>query len=146
MKTMRTLVSTGLAIACAAISASGHAADISPGLWEFTLTPASGGPGGVNPPPFKSTQCYSAEDARDPSRLLGKATNPGADCKYVDRSYSGSTFTFRMQCTGVLAMESTGRIDFSAEKMEGTVDSKASLMGQGIEMQNKLSARRVGPC
>jgi hypothetical protein len=30
--------------------------------------------------------------------------------------------------------------------MEGTVDSKASLMGQGIEMQNKLVARRVGAC
>ena len=142
---MRTFVAAAF-LASVVAPLPGRAADISPGLWEFTITPAVGGPGGVTAPPFKSTQCYSAEDARDPSRLLGKATNPGADCKYVDRSYSGNTFTFRMQCTGVLAMESTGRIDFSSEKMEGTVDSKANMMGQGIEMQNKLTARRLGAC
>lgn len=143
---MRSLISFAISLGCIVTAPAGHAADISPGLWEFAITLVSGAPGGAAPPPFKSTQCYSAEDARDPSRLLGKATNPGADCKYVDRNYSGNTFTFRMQCTGALAMESSGRIDFSAEKMEGVIDSKATMMGQGIEMQNKLTARRVGAC
>jgi hypothetical protein len=146
MLDMRNIKPVSVALALALSAASGHAADITPGLWEFTITLASGAPGGATPPPFRSTQCYGAEDARDPSRLLGKATNPGADCKYVDRNYSGNTFTFRMQCTGVMAMESAGRIDFSAEKMDGTVESKANMMGQAIEMRNNLTARRVGSC
>ena len=59
---------------------------------------------GFAPPPFKRTQCLTAQDAADPSRLIAGLANPGASgCTYTDKRYSGSTFVFSMQCTGTFA-------------------------------------------
>ena len=123
------------------------AADITAGLWEINMESRSPSTPGFTPPPFKISQCITAADAKDPSRVIGQVANPGAtNCTYGERNYSGSTLTFTMKCAGTFEIESTGRIAFSATTMEGTIDAKANVGGQSLDTQNKLSARRVGGC
>src|SRR5208282_6453162 len=77
------------------------AEDLSPGLWEITMETRVPSAEGFAPAPTKITQCLTADDAHDPSRLVGSIATSGAtDCSYTDKSYTGSTFHFVMDCSG----------------------------------------------
>ena len=124
-----------------------HAADISPGLWAISMETRTQAAPGFQPAPFTVNQCFTAADARDPSRLLGGLSNPGAsDCQYTEKSYSGNTFKFAMQCGGAYALQSRGEVTFDAQTMNGLINAKANIAGAVTEFQNKMSARRVGDC
>ena len=67
------------------------AADVSPGSWEITMETRVPADPGFAPPPFQITRCLTAEDARDPSKMLGGVSNPGATgCSYTNTSTSGN--------------------------------------------------------
>jgi hypothetical protein len=122
-------------------------ADVSPGSWEITLETRVPAEPAFAPPPFSLTQCLTDADARDPSRVLGTASNPGATaCNYTEQSYSGNTFTFSMQCSGGYAIKASGSVSFSADSMQGTIDSTANIGGKEVQQVNKISARRLGNC
>jgi hypothetical protein len=121
--------------------------DISPGSWQITMETRVPAEPGFTPPAFQLMQCLTAEDARDPSRVLGGVSNPGASgCNYTDKSYSGNTFTFAMTCGGGYGIKASGRIAFTANSMDGTIQSTANVAGKPVETQNKISARRLGGC
>ena len=123
------------------------AADVSPGSWEITMETRVPAEPGFAPPPFQITQCLTDADARDPSRVLGGVSNPGASgCSYSDKSYSGNTFSFSMQCAGTYEIKASGRVSFTADTMQGMIDSTASVGGKPVQTQNKISARRLGGC
>jgi hypothetical protein len=123
------------------------AADVSPGSWEITLETRVPAEPAFAPPPFSLTQCLTEADARDPSRVLGMASNPGATaCTYTDQSYSGNTFTFTMQCSGMYGIKASGRVSFSADSIQGAIDSTANIGGKEVQQVNKISARRLGDC
>jgi hypothetical protein len=123
------------------------AADVSPGSWEITMETRVPAEPGFAPPPFSLTQCLTDADARDPSRVLGGVSNPGATgCTYTDKNYAGNTFSFSMQCAGTYAIKATGRVSFTADTMDGTIMSTASVGGKPVETQHTLSARRLGNC
>ena len=123
------------------------AADVSPGSWEITMETRVPAEPGFAPPPFQITQCLTDADARDPSRVLGGVSNPGASsCNYSDKSYSGNTFSFSMQCAGTYEIKASGRVSFTADTMQGMIDSTANVGGKPVQTQNKISARRVGGC
>ena len=127
--------------------AAAQAADVSPGSWEITMETRVPAEPGFAPPPFQITQCLTDADARDPSRVLGGVSNPGASgCSYSDKSYSGNTFSFSMQCAGSYAIKATGRVSFTSDTMDGTIASTATVGGKAVETQNKISARRLGGC
>lgn len=129
------------------MSSAALADDISPGSWQIMMETRVPSEPGFTPPTFSLTQCLSAEDARDPSRVLGGVSNPGAsNCNYTDKSYSGNTFTFAMQCGGGYGIKASGRIAFTANSMDGTIQSTANVAGKPVETQNKISARRLGSC
>src|SRR5882672_12859113 len=122
-------------------------ADVSPGSWEITLETRVPAEPAFTPPPFSLTQCLTDADARDPSRVLGSVSNPGATgCNYTDKSYSGNTFTFSMQCAGTYEIKASGRVSLTADSMQGLIDSTASVGGKPVQTQNKISARRLGGC
>ena len=107
-----TLFAIGL-LSTAALAAA-QAADVSPGSWEITMETRVPAEPGFAPPPFQITQCLTDADARDPSRVLGGVSNPGASgCSYSDKSYSGNTFSFSMQCAGTYEIKASGRISLS---------------------------------
>jgi hypothetical protein len=123
------------------------AADVSPGSWEITLETRVPAEPAFAPPPFSLTQCLTEADARDPSKILGTASNPGATaCNYTDQNYSGNTFTFSMQCSGLFAIKASGQVSFTADTMQGTIDSTATIGGKDVQQVNKISARRLGGC
>ena len=129
------------------MSTAALADDISPGSWQITMETRVPAEPGFAPPVFQLTQCLTADDARDPSRVLGGVSNPGASgCNYTDKSYSGNTFTFAMTCGGGYGIKASGRIAFTANSMDGTIQSMASVAGKPVETQNKISARRLGSC
>lgn len=124
------------------------AQDVSPGLWEITMETRVAADAGFQPPPYKMTQCLTAQDAKDPGQLFSQMGNPGAsNCRYQDRNYHGTgNFTFAMTCSGTYQMRSKGEVNFTKETMDGTVTATANINDKDVETQNKLSARRVGGC
>jgi Protein of unknown function (DUF3617) len=128
-------------------STAALAADISPGSWEISMETRVPAEPGFAPPAFSMRQCLSDADARDPSRVLGGVSNPGASgCNYQDKSYSGNIFSFTMQCQGNFGIKASGRVSYTADTMNGTVDSTATVAGKPVQTQNKISARRLGSC
>src|SRR5260221_9558432 len=128
-------------------STAALAADISPGAWEISMETRVPAEPGFAPAAFSTRQCLTDADARDPSRVLGGMSNPGASgCNYTDRSYSGNTFSFAMQCEGNFAIKASGRVSYTADTMNGVIESTATVAGKPVQTQNKLSARRLGSC
>ena len=135
------------ALHAALLCAPGAAADMSPGIWEIMVETRFAAQPGYTPEPVRLEQCLTAADTRDPSALLGGMSNTGASgCTYSNKSYSGNTFRFSMQCSGSFAIQSQGEISFTADSMNGTISAIADVGGQKTELGSKVSARRIGGC
>jgi hypothetical protein len=120
--------------------------DLSPGLWQISVQtkPAATQ---TDMTPLQVNQCLTAEDAKDPSKLMGTITSPNASsCTYSNKSYSGNTFHFTMECTGTFAIKATGDISFTSATLSGTINTFASVSGQQLEISNSVSAQRIGDC
>lgn len=141
---MRATLGSLLILACIPLAS---AQDISPGSWQITMETRVPAEPDFAPPAFELTQCLTPADARDPSRVLGGVSNPGASgCNYTDKSYAGNTFSFAMQCGGGYGIKAAGRIAFTADTMNGAIESTANVAGKPVQTQNKISARRLGSC
>ncbi len=122
---MRARWMTIVALQAAAFSTPGLAADMSPGMWEITLETRAAAQPGFAPEPFRLKHCLTAADTKDPGKLLGGIANPGASgCTYSNKTYSGNTFRFTMQCAGSFAIQSQGEVSFTADSMDGTISLK----------------------
>jgi hypothetical protein len=131
----------------ATFSLAAPAADPSPGMWEFTMETRVPAQPGFSPPPFQKTQCLTAADTKDPSKVLGGIANPGASsCTYGEKSYSGNTFRFTMECTGTFAIKSKGQVSFDANSINGNIDAVATVSGEKTDVVNKISGKRLGGC
>ncbi|MDH4234437.1 MAG: DUF3617 domain-containing protein [Gallionella sp.] len=129
------------------VSPFSFAADIQPGLWELALEMRVAASPDFSPAPYTMNQCLTAQDAQDPSRILGSAANPGAsDCTFTDKAFAGSAFRFKMQCAGSFGIQASGEITYSATSMEGSIVSTANMNGQATELQSRITARRLGDC
>jgi Protein of unknown function (DUF3617) len=131
-----------------AISASPvFAADIQAGMWALSLENRVGAAPDFAPQSYTLNQCLTDQDARDPSRVLGGMANPGASvCTYADKSYSGNTFHFKMQCAGSLGLQASGEVSFTATTLQGSIVSTASVAGQNAEFRVRISGHRTGAC
>jgi len=144
---MRTARASLVALGAATLAASAQAADLAPGLWEITLETRIEAQPGFTPEPFRLTQCLTAAQAKDPSALLGGLANPGASgCTYTNKSFSGNTFRFSMQCAGSFAIQSQGEVSFSSDRMDGAISAVANVGAEKANLSNKISARRLGGC
>jgi hypothetical protein len=121
--------------------------DLSPGLWEITMETRIDASPEFAPQPVRLTQCLKDADARDPGRLLGGLSNPGAsDCAFSDERYTGNRFQFAMRCGGSLGLQTQGDVSFTPTTMDGSITSTATVNGQAIRFRNTVSARRLGDC
>jgi hypothetical protein len=127
-----------------AIPAICSAQTISAGLWQLSLQVQSAA---AAMPPLQANQCLTDADAMDPSKLLSSMASPGASgCTYSDRRYSANTFRFTMACAGTFAIKATGDVSFTATTMSGTISTSANINGQPVNMQNSVTAQRIGDC
>ncbi len=119
-------------------------ATISPGLWQISVQSNTDA---IAMQPVQVNQCLTAADAKDPSRLLGSISNPGASaCSYTNRNYSGNTFSFAMTCAGTFAITAVGSVTFTATTISGAINTSSNINGEPIEMKNVVMAKRVGDC
>ena len=99
------------------------------------------------PAPLILKQCLTANDARDPSKLIGSISTPGATgCSYTERNYSDSTFRFALDCSGTFGIKSRGSVTFSATQFGGEITAIGTVAGQTTEFHNKVAGTRVGDC
>ena len=134
-------------VALLIVSTAALADEISPGSWQISMETRVPTEPSFAPPGFQITQCFTPDDARDPSRILGGISNPGATgCKYTDKSFTGNSFSFTMQCEGSYGIQASGHVSFTSSTMDGTIQSTANIAGKPVQTQNKLTARRLGSC
>lgn len=112
--------------------------NLKPGKWEITTeTEMVGMP--MKVPPVTHTQCITAED------LVPQSEGESNECKVSDVNVSGDTVSWKIVCSGQGgAMEGTGKITYSGDRMEGTMDMV--IKGAGMNVKNKISGRRIGDC
>ena len=117
-------------------------ADIGEGSWEMETSTSIPGTA-VGTTTSKQTQCLSAEDARDPSKLFG---SPGAGCQFSNRRDDGSSYRFEISCSGAAAMNGSGEMRYSRDALEGEIVVRVASGGQTMETRSRIKARRLGPC
>lgn len=120
------------------------AAQVEPGNWELTVTSQMQG---ADKPigPLQKTQCFSAQDVKDPGRVLGT----GGGCQFSNRRTSGELYTFDVKCGGALPMSGSGRIRQGSQSFEGELDlavDSGSSGGSSLGMRTRVTGRRLGPC
>lgn len=130
-------------LAAFCISAGAHAAEPRPGLWDLSVTTTAEGAEGVFGP-YTSSQCLTEEDVRNPEKLL--AQNGVNACTYSDRIYRDGNFSFSVQCGGTIPMSGSGRISYTADSLQGTMDIAADLQGLPVNTHSTVSGQRVGDC
>jgi hypothetical protein len=123
------------------------AADLAVGSWEITMETRISGAAGFAPPPVQITQCLTAEDARDPSRLMESLSSQGAsNCKFTDWQYSGNRVRFAIVCSGDLNLKSRGEVVFSADRFSGTIDTDTTTNDTESTFHDRVYGRLLGPC
>ena len=112
-----------------------------PGSWEVTVKMSMPGMN-MDMPPMKQTQCVTAEMIKDPQAALPKGPG-GGDCKVSDYKFTGSTATYKVECTKPAPMTATGEMKYSgSDAYVGTMTIESS----GTKMAMSYDAKRVGDC
>lgn len=112
--------------------------NLNPGKWEITTeTEMVGMP--MKVPPVTHTQCLTVKD------IVPQSEGESKECQVSDIKVSGDTVSWKIVCSGQGGeMEGTGRITYSGDRMEGTMDM--AIKGAGMQVKNKISGRRTGDC
>ena len=137
------LTKTLVLLAACSFASPIYAAEPRPGLWNLSVTTTAEGSDGVFGP-YTSSQCLTEEDVRNPEKLL--AQNGVNACTYGDRVYRGGNFSFTVQCGGAIPMSGSGRISYTADSLQGTMDIAADLQGLPVNTHSSVSGQRVGDC
>lgn len=114
-----------------------------PGMWNLTVITSADGaerPFG----PYVTSQCLTEEDVRNPEKLL--AENGVDACTYGDKLYRANSMSFTVQCGGAIPMSGSGKVNYSAESLQGNIVIAADLNGLQINTQSEVSGRRTGDC
>ena len=115
-------------------------ADIDSGNWELSATTEVQGI--KEPVSLVQTRCLTAEEAHDPSRLFG--SSPAARCQFVNRSDTGSVFTFEIACGAAPQppISGSGKVRYSSDSLEGELE----LMAEHFVTRSRITGRRIGGC
>jgi hypothetical protein len=94
----------------------------------------------VKMPEMKATQCITQADVDNPSRL---SNVPGSNnCKVTNQEVTGNKVTWKMSCTGQMAISGDGEMVFDGDTYKGTINSTTE---QGA-MTLRMSGKRLGSC
>jgi hypothetical protein len=136
-----------LALVLFLLSPAAVLADIEPGNWEFTVNMTARGLGALGPKPGAavSTRCITAEQARDPAKVLSDVGARG-ECEFANQRDTGSEFTFDVSCKGRVPLRGSASMRYTAQTIDGNVDLDGEAQGMQFSTRSQISARRLGPC
>jgi hypothetical protein len=123
------------------------AADIEPGMWEFTANVQAEGLGAFQPKPgpIVNQRCITKEEAANPEKALTEAGAKG-QCTFSNQRNTGIQFNFDVRCTSPLPLSGSGTMRYTAEAMEGDLDLAGDMQGMQFKTRSHINARRLGPC
>lgn len=134
---------TWLACLLQAVAFPVYADDVLPGLWTITLTMTAAGMENELGP-YTRTQCITREDAQNPDKLFAEM---GGSCTYGDKQYQGSSFTFSVQCSGIVPMQGKGEVIFGANAFDGSIAIEANVSDMGpLQTKSQVKGTRLGDC
>ena len=126
------------------VAASAHAAGpggMRPGLWETTIQSNMGGA-----KPFVTRACVTAKQLEDPKGAVPNINDAQMKCEQLDYKVNGSTVSWKLRCSGEMAMEGSGQMTASADSYSGKMDMTMKMQGQTMNMNQTMSGRRIGDC
>jgi hypothetical protein len=110
--------------------------NVKEGLWEYTVETQMPGMS-MKMPAQKHTYCLTKEN------MVPKAEEPGSECRTVNQKIKGDTVSWTVECQtkeGKVVMDST--ITYHGDTFSGT----SKFRQAGMQMEQKLSGKRLGPC
>jgi hypothetical protein len=131
---------------------------LQPGEWEMKMevvnVNAQGLPEGVaeamrnSAPGGTNRTCMTPEEAKGPTAdMFGK--NDAADCRSDGFGWAGGRIQGKTTCTGdggtgktVMTMAGS----YTAQSIDMTMKSDTEVMGKSMNMEMRLTGRRVGEC
>ncbi len=144
---MRPLAFAVITLAAAALSGPAHAQspNMKEGLWEITTKmdmPGMPGSGQAN----SMRRCVTKKEVQDYA-----STPPGADtrdkaCKMTDYKLQGNTATWKMACSGDMAMTGSGTITYSGTSYSGSQTMTMTHGGQTQNMTVHFTGKHLGDC
>jgi hypothetical protein len=141
------LVNRSLAVGAALLLAgvAARAAEIEPGLWRVVTHAEMNG---MQAPAQAKTRCLKPEDARDLERTFTPEYRiQGSTCERMSVAWSGQKLSWRISCTGPLAMEVAGTYEFDTPRhYTGVVTSLGAMAGRETRTRATLEAERIGEC
>src|SRR6185295_15800434 len=128
-------------------SVQAWAADIEPGMWEFTATVQAEGLGSFQPKPgpIVNQRCITQEQAANPEKAPTEAGAKG-QCTFSNQRNTGIQFNFDVRCTAPFPVQGSGTMRYTAEAMEGDLDLAGDMQGMKFKTRSHINARRLGPC
>ena len=118
-------------------------ADLQPGNWEMSVTTQfQGAPNAMGP--VVQTQCFSADDVRNPHKVLESAATSG--CEFSNQRDTGNEYTFDLKCAGQIQMTGSGRARYTGSTMQADIELKGNAAGQEFSTRSHISGRRLGAC
>jgi hypothetical protein len=126
--------------ALSAFSASAVAQQLEPGEWRFDTTMTSA----TMPKPQVSTftRCVNPEEARDPSKMIGKQQT---DCKVIPGKKTSDSYTWEISCPKS-GMKGKGTARYGRGTLESEMQMTGEMQGRKFDMTTKTSGKRLGPC
>lgn len=137
---MKNIVRTLVVALAAAIAAPAAAQTILAGQWQIRLT-QPGIPGGQG---IVATQCVSAVQAQDPA-VIAQRVRPRADCIVTTQPSGEGAYAWTLECPQS-GMRGRGQMHYTSSAMQGEIHSTTPVGGATIDMTQRITARRVGPC
>ena len=112
---------------------------IDPGLWQMTMKATMAGMGEM--PARTQNMCFTAEDLSG-----GPIPSTDENCQILEQNVSGNKATWKMRCSGQVAMEGSGTTTFSRTAYTSVINMSGSFNGQQMNMTQHVDAKRVGDC
>ncbi len=115
-----------------------------PGLWK-TVVEARDSAGTAHEP---EVQWHCVEEGADPWSAYARIALPAGDlCRQTQSERTATTLAWTVECKGLAAIVSTGRIVFdSASHYRGKVELSGTFMGYPIGSQIALEGQRYAAC
>ena len=115
--------------------------NIREGEWEITTKiEMEGMPSNMPQQEFVHTQCLTRDDYVPQGPKAGASSG---SCEIRDVQSRGDSVTWTMQCnTGQGEMNGKGRITYSGDRFEGSIEAVMS----GMKMTQQMEGRRIGDC
>ena len=130
-----------LAFLLSSVALAAHAR-VEPGNWEFSVdSPLQG----ASNAPVVKQRCISAQEARDPAKVLAEARGKN-DCQFSNLQDSGSEYRFDVECKARVPLKGSGAVRYTPSTLDGEIDLVGETQGLRLKTRSFVSGRRLGPC